>query len=50
MIFDNVSKNYIKLKPICWNSASNIKQVLEVAPDKAAAVRPLITHHENYPS
>ena len=32
------------------NATSNIKQILEVAPHKAAAVRPLNTHHENYPS
>ena len=32
------------------NAASNIKQVLEAAPHKVAAVRPLTTHHENYPS
>ena len=30
------------------NAASNIEQVLEVAPQKVAAVRPLTTHHENY--
>ena len=27
------------------NAASNIEQVLETAPHKAAAVRPLTTHH-----
>ena len=32
------------------NAASNTEQVLEAAPNKAAAVRSLITHHENYPS
>ena len=32
------------------NAASNIKQVLEAAPHKAAAVQLLTTHHENYPS
>ena len=32
------------------NAASNIEQVLEAAPLKAAAVRPLTTHYENYPS
>ena len=31
------------------NAVSNIEQVLEAAPFKAAAVRPLMTHHENYP-
>ena len=29
---------------------SNIEQVLEAAPHKAAAVRPLTTYYENYPS
>ena len=32
------------------NAASNIEQVLEAAPHKAAAVRPPTTHHENYPN
>ena len=32
------------------NPASNIEQVIEAAPHKAAAVRPLTTHHKNYPS
>ena len=32
------------------NAASNIEQVLKALPHKAAAVRPLTTHHENYPS
>ena len=30
------------------NAASNIEQVLEAAPHKAAAVRPPTTHHENH--
>ena len=30
------------------NAASNIEQVQEGTPQKAAAVRPLTTHHENY--
>ena len=30
------------------NAASNIEQVLEAAPQKAAAVRLPSTHHENY--
>ena len=30
------------------NAASNIKQVLEAVPDKAVAVPPFTTHHENY--
>ena len=32
------------------NTASNIEQVMEAAPHKAAAVRQPTTHHENYPS
>ena len=32
------------------NATGNIEQVLEAVPHKAAAVRPLTTHHENYPS
>ena len=30
------------------NTASNIEQVLEAAPNQAAAVRPHNTHHKNY--
>ena len=32
------------------NSASNIEQVLQAVPHKAAAVRPPTTYHKNYPS
>ena len=32
------------------NAASNIEQVLEAAPHKAAAVRPPTTYHDNYSS
>ena len=32
------------------NAASNTEQVLEATPHKAAAIRPPITHHENYSS
>ena len=32
------------------NAASNTKQVPEAVPHKAAAVRLLTTHHENYQS
>ena len=32
------------------NAASNIELVMKAVPNKAAAVRPLTTHHENYPS
>ena len=32
------------------NAVSNIEQVLEAAPYKAAAVRLPTTYHENYPS
>ena len=38
-----------KLDDNYTNVASNIEQVLEAAPHKAAAVRPLTTHYENYP-
>ena len=31
-------------------AASNIEQVMESAPHKAASVRPPTTHHENYQS
>ena len=37
-----LDSNYTK------NAASNIEQVLEATPNKAAAVRPPTTHHENY--
>ena len=30
------------------NAASNIEQVLEATPHKAAAIRPPTIHHENY--
>ena len=30
------------------NAASNVEQVMEAAPNKRAAVRPVSTHHENY--
>ena len=32
------------------NAASNIEQVLEATPNKAAAIRPPTAHHENYQS
>ena len=32
------------------NAASNIQQFLYATPNKAAAVLPPTTHHENYPS
>ena len=32
------------------DAASNIEQVLVVTPHKTAPVRPITTHHENYPS
>ena len=31
-------------------AATNIEQIIEVAPHKTAAVRPLTTYHENYQS
>ena len=41
----NEEKTWRKLHK---NVASNIEQVLVAAPDKAAALRPPTTHHENY--
>ena len=35
-------------RQLCKNATSNIEQVLETAPYKAAAVRLPITHDENY--
>ncbi len=32
------------------NAASNIEQIMEATPQKAAAIRPPNTHHENYQS
>ena len=32
------------------NAASNIEQVLAATPHKAPTIRPLTSHHENYPS
>ena len=32
------------------NVASNIEQVLAATPHKAPTIRPLASHHENYPS
>ena len=32
------------------NVASNIEQVLATTPHKAPTIRPLASHHENYPS
>ena len=32
------------------NAASNIEQVLEVAPHKTPSIRPPASYHENYPS
>ena len=32
------------------NAASNIKQIIEAASDKAAAIQPPTTHHKNYQS
>ena len=37
-------------KKLHKNAASNIEKVLEAVPNKAAAVRPPTTHHENYSS
>ena len=32
------------------NAASNIEQVLAATPYKTPTIRPLASHHENYPS
>ena len=50
---DVEGSSYVKIK--AWrqlhkNAANNIEQVLEVEPQKAAAVRTPTTHHKNYPS
>ena len=37
----------MKITIFSWEF-SNIEQILEATPYKAAAVRPLTTHHENY--
>ena len=44
-------QNYIKeaLDEEFKNATSNIEQVLEAASHKVTAIRPPITHHENYP-
>ena len=38
------------LRQLHKNAASNVEQVLEAIPNKAAAVRPLTTHDKNYPT
>ena len=38
------------IKRTVKNAASNTEQVLKAAAQKAAAVWPPTTHHENYPS
>ena len=40
----------MKKKQLHKNTARNIKQIQEAAPGKAATIRPLTTHYENYPS
>ena len=37
-------------KQLHKNAVSNVEQVLEATPNKAAAVRPPNSHHENYQS
>ena len=44
-IYGSIKKAWRRLHK---NAASNIEQVLEAAPHKAAAVQPPTTHHENY--
>ena len=41
---------FVDSQQLCQNAVSNIEQVLEASPTKAAAVQPLTTHHKNYPS
>ena len=48
LIFSSASGCYISLNKSY--AASNIEQVMEAAPHKAAAVQPPTTYHENYPS
>ena len=52
MHYMDVNQNYGEKarRQLHKNAASNIEQVLETAPHKAAVVRPLTTHYENYPS
>ena len=40
------SLSVIKDRQLHKNAASNIEQVIEAAPHKAATVRPPTTHHE----
>ena len=49
MHYINANKTYGEKawRQLDKNAARNIKQVLEAAPYKAAAVRTLTTHHEN---
>ena len=41
---------FIAWRQLHKNSASNIEQVLEETPNKAAAIQTPTTHHENYQS
>ena len=43
-------EDILQIPTLHKNAVCNIEQVLEVAPHKAAAVRPLTIHHKNYPS
>ena len=51
MHYMDANKKYWKKawRQLHKNIANNIEQVLEAIPHKVAAVRPLPTHHENYP-
>ena len=50
----NMDANWTHGEKAWWqlhkNAVSNIQQDLQAAPNKAVAVWPPTTHHENYPS
>ena len=45
-----LTKRMEKRRQLPKNATSNIEPVLEAAPHKAAVIRPLTSHHENYPN
>ena len=47
---DNYTAGEIAWRQLHKNAASNIEPVVEATPNKATAVRPPTSHHENYPS
>ena len=52
MHYQDANKTYGEKawRPLHKNAVSNTEQVPEVKSSKTAAVRPLSTHHENYPN